>query len=211
MGKNKRKVDDSENKLFLHILKIAIDGGMWKIIKQGTSKQECHDVWVATVRIFSREAGTEITWQQAKSKASNVAEYQEKANKAHTHIEFRKLCQKTGSGPAPSQPPLEDAEDDNGFNLDMLHDTEPIETPLNELVHPQDAMISRAGGSVPSSSSCTSSGQYPRDYTRQSQTTKFYPYASRQSTPSSCPSQTFGRFLPENVPSMAGIVAGCVQ
>ena len=77
MGKNKRKVDDSENKLFLHILKIAIDGGMWKIIKQGTSKQECHDVWVATVRIFSRNAGTEITWQQAKSMASNEAECQE--------------------------------------------------------------------------------------------------------------------------------------
>ena len=65
-----------------------------------------------------------------------------------------KLCQKTGSNPAPSQPLLEDAENDDGFNLDVLHDMEPIETPFNELVHPQDRMTSRAEGSVPSSSSC---------------------------------------------------------
>ena len=133
-----------------------------------------------------------------------------KADKAHTDREFRKLCQKTGGGPAPSQPPLEDADDDNGFDLDVLHDTEPMETPFNELVHPQDRMTSRAGGSVPSSSSCTTSGQTPRHSTPQSQTTKTYPYASRQPTPSSCPSQTMRRFSPGNVPpssSMAGIVA----
>ena len=80
--------------------------------------------------------------------ASNEAECHEKAEKAHTDIDFRKLCQKTGSGPAPSQPPLKDSEDDN------LHDTEPMETPFNELAHPQDRMTSRAEGSVPSSSSC---------------------------------------------------------
>ena len=73
-GKKTRKprlknADESENKLFIEILKTANDGKMWKIITQGTSKrQESHDVWVAAARIFSRESGTEITWQQAKSK-----------------------------------------------------------------------------------------------------------------------------------------------
>ena len=65
-GKKTRKprlknADESENKLFIDILKTANDGRMWKIITQGTSKrQESHDV--------SSESGTEITWQQAKSK-----------------------------------------------------------------------------------------------------------------------------------------------
>ena len=76
-----KNADESENKLFIDILKTANDGKMWKIITQGTSKrQECHDVWVAAAKIFSRESGTEIT-NLATSQiqvASNEAECQEK-------------------------------------------------------------------------------------------------------------------------------------
>ena len=190
-----KNADESENRLFLEILKTTNDGRMWKTITQGTSKrQESHDVWVTAARIFSRETGTEITWQQAKSMWLRMKQNaKKKADKAHTDREFRKLCQKTGGGPAPSQPPLEDADDDNGFDLDVLHETEPMETPFNELVQPQDRMTSRAGGSVPSSS-CTTSYQTPRHSTPQSQTTKTFPYAARQPTPSSCPSQIPRRF-----------------
>ena len=64
-----KNADDSENRLFVDILKTANDGNLWRIITQGTSKrQESHDVWVAATRIFSRETGPDITWQQAKSK-----------------------------------------------------------------------------------------------------------------------------------------------
>ena len=206
-----KNADESENRLFLDILKTANDGSMWKIITQGTSKrQDSHDVWVTAARIFSRETGTEITWQQAKSKWLRMKQNaKKKADKAHTDREFRKLCQKTGGGPAPSQPPLEDADDDNGFDLDVLHETEPMETPFNELVQPQDRMTSRAGGSVPSSS-CTTSYQTPRHSTPQSQTTKTFPYAARQPTPSSCPSQIPRRFSQGTAPpssSLPGIVA----
>ena len=229
-----KNADESENRLFVDILKNASGGKLWKIITQGTSKrQESHDVWVTAASIFSRESGTEMTWKQAKSKWFRMKEIsKKKADKAHADREFKKLCQRTGGGPAPIQPPLEDADEDNDLDLGLLADVEPMETTFNMLVRAQDRMTSRAGGSVAPSSSCATSSQTTQHSTPQSQTTGTYPHVPHAShqhstpqsqitgthphashplpTPSHHAPQIYRRFSPGSVPpssSMAGITA----
>ena len=130
--------DKREKEIFLSILQQSESGRLWKVITEGTSKnQEKHDVWTKVAELFSENTGKNIDFIKAKQMWFRLKDSSKKKHDVNViDKNFNKECAKTGGGTGPNPPEMEDG--DNFINDIDLPDLDPVSSDFNRLVRPNE-------------------------------------------------------------------------
>ena len=132
--------DKREKEIFLSILQQSESGRLWKVITEGTSKnQEKHDVWTKVAKLFSENTGKNIDFIKAKQMWFRLKDSSKKKHDVNViDKNFNKECAKTGGGKGPNPPDMQDG--DYFINDDELElpDLDPVSSDFNRLVRPNE-------------------------------------------------------------------------